>query len=401
VSLTDLAPTFMAAAGLTPPAEMTGRSLLPILTGRKDGLADLAHRFVLTGMERHVFPYPSRAIRNASFSYIRNFNAADWQKDEKRFPEYRPNYTNGEWPKDAGAFLFNIDPSPTKQYLLEHREEAAMKPFFEMACGLHPEEELYDLKNDPAELHNVAEEPKFAGVRRNLRALLDSKLVSSQDPRLAVAGRQIRRIEGWTVLISDDLLKDQTEATAKAIKLLTAHLQNIVRVVPAAAVAHLQTVPLWISPEYPNVRPHAEYHPDIQWVRANGRDPLLAKGVEFTNVRIFEAETKRMPVFVLHELAHSYHDQVLGFDNAEIKAAYERAKTSGTYDKVERFNAPGRPDTFERAYAMTNDREYFAECTEAFFGENDWYPFNREQLAQHDPEILKLLRKLWQVPDTQ
>jgi hypothetical protein len=50
---------------------------------------------------------------------------------------------------------------------------------------------------------------------------------------------------------------------------------------------------------------------------------------------------------------------------------------------------------------MTNDREYFAECTEAFFGRNDWYPFDREQLAQHDPEMLKLLRKLWQIPEGQ
>jgi arylsulfatase A-like enzyme len=399
VSLTDLAPTFLAAAGISPPPVMTGRSLLPILTSDKSGQADLAHRYVLTGMERHVFSYPCRAIRNERFSFIRNFNPADWHKDESRFPAYTPNFINGEWPKDAGAFLFNIDPSPTKQYLLDHRDEPAMKPFFEMACGLHPEEELYDLKSDPAELYNLAGEPRLAHVRANLRALLDSKLVASQDPRVIVTGRQVRRIEGWTVLISEDLLKDQAEATARAIELLTEHLKEIIRVVPAPAVAYVQTVPLWISPEYPNVRPHAEYHPDINWVRANGRDPLLAKGVEFTNVRIFEAETKRMPIFVLHELAHAYHDQVLSFGNAEIKAAYDRAKASGTYDKVERFNAPGRPDTFERAYAMTNDREYFAECTEAFFGRNDWFPFDRDQLAEHDPEMLKLLRKLWQVPE--
>lgn len=250
-----------------------------------------------------------------------------------------------------------------------------------------------------AELDTLAKEPHSAQVRANLRALLDSKLVASQDPSIVIKGRQVRRIEGWTVLISEDLLKNQAEDTARAIELLTAHLKEIIRIVPPAAVAHLQTVPLWISPEYPNVRPHAEYHPDINWVRANGRDPLLAKGVEFTNVHIFEAETKRMPVFVLHELAHAYHDQVLGFENAEIKAAYENAKASGKYDKVERFNAPGRPDTFERAYAMTNDREYFAECTEAFFGRNDWYPFDRDQLAEQDPEMLKLLRKLWQVSD--
>jgi len=399
VSLTDLAPTFLAAAGVTPPQAMTGRSLLPILTSGKSDLADLTHRFVLTGMERHVFSYPCRAIRNASFSYIRNYNPETWHKEESRFPEHKTNFSNGEWPKDVGAFLFNIDPSPTKQYLLDHRNEPSMKPFFEMACGLHPEEELYDLKSDPAELHNLAADPQFLRVRANLSALLDSKLVAAQDPRLVVTGRQTRRIEGWTVLISDGLLKNQAAATARAVELLAGHLKEIVRVVPPPAVALLQTVPIWLSPEYPHFAPHAEYHPDINWVRANGRDPLVAKGVEMTNVRIFEAETKRMPVFVLHELAHAYHDQVLGFDNPEIKAAYERAKASGSYDRVERFIAPGRPDTFEPAYAMTNEREYFAESTESFFGRNDWYPFNRGQLAEHDPAMLKLLRQLWQVPE--
>ena len=200
------------------------------------------------------------------------------------------------------------------------------------------------------------------------------------------------------MLVSEDLLKDEAEATAHAIELLTAHLAGIVRVVPAAAVAHLRTVPLWISPQYPEVRPHAEYHPDIYWLRENGRDPMMAKGVEFTNVRIFEPETKRMPVFVLHELSHAYHDQVLGFDDPEIKAAYEHAKASGVYDNVERWNGPGQAVTHERAYAMTNEREYFAESTEAYFGRNDFFPFTRDELEKADPEMFKLLGKLWQVP---
>src|SRR5205809_149036 len=83
--------------------------------------------------------------------------------------------------------------------------------------------------------------------------------------------------------------------------------------------------------------------PSAGWLRDNGRDPLMVKGVEFTDVRNFEAETKRMPNFTLHELAHAYHDQVLprGFGNAEIKAAFERAKASKTYDKVERWLGNG------------------------------------------------------------
>jgi Mlc titration factor MtfA (ptsG expression regulator) len=104
-----------------------------------------------------------------------------------------------------------------------------------------------------------------------------------------------------------------------------------------------------------------------------------------------------MPNFTLHELAHAFHDRFLpgGFENPEIKAAYNRAKASGAYDRVERWNGDGKSKTTERAYAMTNPMEYFAEITEAFFSRNDFYPFDREELRQHDPEMERLLRRLW------
>ena len=153
-------------------------------------------------------------------------------------------------------------------------------------------------------------------------------------------------------------------------------------------------MPLWVSPEYPGVKPRAEFHPDAGWLRDHGRDPAMAKSVEFTNVRIFEAETRRMPNFALHELAHAYHDRVLakGFANPEVKAAYERAKASGKYDRVERRHGNGQPNTFERAYAMTNPMEFFAEASEAFFSRNDFFPFMRDELKQHDPEMFACRR---------
>jgi hypothetical protein len=215
----------------------------------------------------------------------------------------------------------------------------------------------------------------------------------------ATAAHQTNSIEGWTVLINERLLTDDKAATAKALELLRVQLQEIVRVVPAAAVAKLREVTLWFSPEYPGVKPKAEYHPGAGWLREHGRDPAMVKGIEFTDVRNFEAETRRMPNFTLHELAHAYHDRVLarGFDNPDIKAAYERAKASGKYEKVERWFGNGRPNKFERAYAMTDPMEYFAETTEAFFSRNDFFPFNRAELKQHDPQMDQLLARLWGV----
>ena len=208
----------------------------------------------------------------------------------------------------------------------------------------------------------------------------------------------VRLIAGWTVHVNVKFFETDAPALEKALQLLRAQLDEIVRVVPAQAVAELRKVPLWINPEYPKVHPRAEFHPGADWLRDNGRDPVMAKGVEFTNVRIFEAETRRMPNFVLHELAHAYHNRTvrMSFGNLEIKAAYEKAKASGKYERVERKDSEGR-SRMERAYAMTNPQEYFAECTEAYFTRNDFFPFTREELKQHDPEMFALLEKLWGV----
>jgi hypothetical protein len=213
------------------------------------------------------------------------------------------------------------------------------------------------------------------------------------------ASFQTNSIEGWRVLVNKRLLAEEKAATEKALDLLRLQLQEIVRVAPTAAVARLREVTLWFSPEYPGVKPRAEYHPDAGWLHENGRDPIMVNGVEFTDVRTFEAETIRMPNFTLHELAHAYHDRMLpgGFENGEIKAAYERAKASKSYDKVERWFGNGHPNTRERSYAMTNPMEYFAESTEAYFSRNDFFPFTRDELKQHDPEMAQLLARLWGV----
>lgn len=220
-------------------------------------------------------------------------------------------------------------------------------------------------------------------------------LVYADEPSTA-AGRQTKTVEGWTLLISDELLEQDKAATERALELLTAQLQEITRVVPASAVTELQKVPLWFSPEYPGVQPRAEYHPGADWLRDNNRDPAMAKAVEFTDIRDFERETTRMPNFTLHELAHAYHDRVLsnGYGNEAVIAAFENAKAKGLYERVEQRLGDGR-STNVRAYAISSPMEYFAECSEAFFSTNDFFPFNREQLAGHDPDMFALLKILW------
>ena len=49
----------------------------------------------------------------------------------------------------------------------------------------------------------------------------------------------------------------------------------------------------------------------------------------------------------------------------------------------------------ERAYGMNNPQEYFAELTEAYFGTNDFYPFVKPELAEHDAQGYAAIESLW------
>ncbi len=238
---------------------------------------------------------------------------------------------------------------------------------------------------DPKAAPKFTWPPRLEKARELIRAKARARSAAANK------AHETKNLSGWTLHISP---KIDAAAWSKALPLLQAQLDEIIRVVPAQAVAELQKVPLWINPEYPNVPPRAEYHPGAGWLKDNGRDPAMAKGVEFTNVRIFEAETRRMPNFALHELAHAFHDRVLGFENAQIEAAYQKAKAAGLYDRVQRQDSEGRK-RLDRAYALTNAKEYFAECTEALFAKNDFFPFTKDELQKHDPEMFDLLTHLW------
>lgn len=243
--------------------------------------------------------------------------------------------------------------------------------------------------------YDPSKAPEFVWPERLAKAREEIKARALERDRLANS-REDRKISGWTVRVSKDLLDKDAATTNHALDLLKIMLDEIVRVVPKEAVAELKKVTLYFSPQYDGDQPRAAYHPDAGWLREHGRDPSMAKGVEFTNVNIFDAEVRRMPNFALHELSHAYHDRVLGFQEASVMACYEKARASGQYDHVERQNSEG-VRRLDRAYAMTNHKEYFAECSEAFFSKNDFFPFNKVELKQHDPQMFEVLEKVWKV----
>ena len=156
VTLCDLAPTLLEAAGLKPSTQMTGRSLLSLLLSERSGQVDPTRAFVLTGVERHVYPYPKRALRTKDFLYIRNFDPDSWESGEVSGENREFDFATTPWPTVKGAFSFAIDPSPSKQFLRLHRNAPDVKRFAELSFPHWPKEELYDLHQDPDQLVDVA-----------------------------------------------------------------------------------------------------------------------------------------------------------------------------------------------------------------------------------------------------
>lgn len=201
-----------------------------------------------------------------------------------------------------------------------------------------------------------------------------------------------RDIEGWKILVEPALLEGEHRAEgAQVLAMLANHLQRIKILVPEGPLARLQQLEIWIEHSHPVLK-SKQYHPSRDWLVQHGHDPRLARKVHIPQARdlLSREQMLKHPAVILHELAHAYHDQVLGFDHPGIKAAYERAKAAGIYERV--LAHTGKK---VRHYGLTNHKEYFAESTEAFFYRNDFYPFVRAELTEHDPEMRTLLDRIW------
>ncbi|MBN2289462.1 MAG: sulfatase [Candidatus Glassbacteria bacterium] len=203
VNLNDLAPTFLEIAGLPVPGQMTARSLTGLLFSSRSGRVDPSRDRVFTARERHAMcrmnglGYPGRAIRTRDFLFIRNYEPERWPGGDP------PLYG------DCDSHMLHY-PAPTKLYLLSHKDDPEVAPLFELAFGKRPAEELFDLRSDPEQMHNVAFSEDYAAQKAELSAALDDYLTASGDPR--ATGRELIWEKGRYYEVADFKPRPSREA---------------------------------------------------------------------------------------------------------------------------------------------------------------------------------------------
>lgn len=179
VSFIDFAPTFIEMANIKEDESgmkaITGRSLIEIFTSEKSGKIINERDHVLIGKERHDVGrpddqgYPIRGIVNADYLYIKNLEPFRW-------PAGNP---------ETGYLA--TDGAPTKTEILRQRSKQTL--YWQLSFGIRVKEELYNLKDDPDCVNNLADNSDFIEIKGSLEKQLNSELREQDDPRMFGNGR--------------------------------------------------------------------------------------------------------------------------------------------------------------------------------------------------------------------
>ncbi|HEX3996947.1 MAG TPA: sulfatase [Pirellulales bacterium] len=200
VNLVDLAPTFLEVGGVKRPDVMTGHSFLNVLHAERSGQIDPGRTWVVTGRERHVaaaregnLPYPQRALRTKDFLYIRNFAPDRWPMGSPKFTNTSDMPSIDALERDTMVAFADMDASPTKAWLVHRFGEEDWEWHYNYAFGKRPAEELYDLRSDPEQMLNRADDPAYAEQKHKLAAQLMKVLTDAKDPRVLGDGKTFDR----------------------------------------------------------------------------------------------------------------------------------------------------------------------------------------------------------------
>ncbi len=220
------------------------------------------------------------------------------------------------------------------------------------------------------------------------------KAAGKANPLDAIEGYKRHTIEGFTLLVSKDVLAADTSGLQrKPLDVLELELKAVAKLMTPKALDVLRKLLIWVEWDERQTVGNgrdgsavAVYYGGHQLALfRQGMHPLKSKSVTILRMKSLTDEhqpaTDSGRCVLLHEIAHAVHDNLLGADNAAVKAAYRQAMERKLYDKAQ--------------YVSTNEMEFFAELTCAYFDQLPYFPHNRAELKQHDPASFKLLDSVW------
>jgi hypothetical protein len=196
------------------------------------------------------------------------------------------------------------------------------------------------------------------------------------------------QVQGFHVQVAPELT-ERKQLMNQTLRTLENKLEQIVKILRPEQVARMRRVRIWLEV---NKDPAAmRFHRSLRWLEENGFDREKAYGVEISNALNFVAWTESdQPMMVLHELAHAYFEMVASELYTPLRKAWINAQALHLYESV-----PYVRGGFRRAYALANPGEFFAELSEAYFGRNDYFPFDRADLQRYDPIGYHLMEQAW------
>ncbi len=194
VGLVDVTRTIFAAATVAPDQadQLAGFNLLPRISHVANRVPPLRSA-VYSGRERHsssrfnTLGYPCRCIRTNDFLYVHNFRPERWpagtpRKYETAKYDVDGTLVSGTLGNEHGGY-HDIDSCPTLDYMIRHADDPSVATLLEAAVGMRPEHELYKIGDDPACLHNLANDAEFQTVYEDLSKRLSAYLTTTGDLR--------------------------------------------------------------------------------------------------------------------------------------------------------------------------------------------------------------------------
>ncbi len=205
---------------------------------------------------------------------------------------------------------------------------------------------------------------------------------------------------GWTIQVEKQLQAEDPVLAGKAVARLGLKLNESLGVLPEASREKLRkrTIFLMYGPksradgrdngaEY--YQPHAPEcypHLDKRW----GGNIVMYSAENY----VWQTDFWALKL-VMHELVHAYHLEQWPEDQADICLAYEKAMSRKLYRNIR----DDQGATHERAYAIQNPMEYFAELSCMYFVGCDYAPRNRKELKAYDPDGYAMIEAMWSVKD--